>query len=253
MPRAARAVAPRPILTIAALALLGGCGHQSAIESGLNRDLVLADQLQQRNAPPLVVARDSAPAAVASPRAAEPARDAGAPGMRSGVVTRTIVVHTPATARPAVAAGTPATAPVVAGHSGAANGGTYDPGHVSDGEIASTESSAPAARNGNASNDVGGSARSGPVYRTAQTHGERDAILGSVAGAIIGAATGHGLRGGLIGAVAGGALGAIYGGSIDRSFPGYPTYAGVQPSRGFRHDPGYRPYPGYRVPMYRTF
>jgi len=245
MPRAARTfrtASTRSILGLAALALLGACGRQSALDSGLNKDLVLADQLQQRSAPPLVVTQDSAAAAPTE----EPAYAPVGETMRTRFAARTVA--------PAHLSPRPATAAVVA--VAPTHAGSYTPGHADGGDVIGTGPAAPTDRDASttdATSRVGvyGATTSGtstPVYRQPQAHAERDAIVGSVAGAIIGAAAGHGVRGGLIGAVAGGALGAIYGGSVDRSYPGYPTYAGTHTSRAYRTNPGFR-----SVPSYHTF
>lgn len=246
MPRAARAVrtaSARPILVAASLALLGACGRPSAADSGLNDDLVLAGQLQQRNAPAVVVAQDTAPTA-----AAAPARTTVREIVRTRVVT--YAAARPAVAKPAASAGAPAPT-----HADDRVGG-YDPGHASSGEVVAAgptaDGGAPAPGGTYGAGSYGStSGTSTPVYQQPQAHAERDAIVGTVAGAIIGAVTGHGARGALIGAAAGGALGAVYGGSVDRTYPGYgagyPTYAGVRNSRS------YRTLSGFRVPTYRPY
>lgn len=247
--RTFRTASARSVLGVVALALVGACGRQSALDSGLNKDLVLADQLQQRNAPALVVPQDSAP--VAAPASAPaPVREV----VHTRVVTRTTTrTVAPAPARSVVAA-TPA--PATGTQAMGSRPGSYEPGHAADGEAVGTAPStgtdvepAPAGTYGAGSYGANTAGPSTPVYRQPQAHAERDAIVGSIAGAIIGAAASHGNRvqGGLIGAVAGGALGAVYGHSADRTFPGYPTYAGTRTSRGYRASSGFVP------PTYRSF
>ena len=249
MPRAVRALrtaSARPIFVAASLALLGACGRPSAADSGLNDDLVLAGQLQQRNAPAVAVAQDTAPAAPTV--AAAPARTTVREIVRTRVgmhaVARRVV------ADPAASAGAPAPT-----HADARVGG-YDPGHASSGEVVAAgptaDGGAPVPGGTYGAGSYGStSGTSTPVYQQPQAHAERDAIVGTVAGAIIGAVTGHGARGALIGAAAGGALGAVYGGSVDRTYPGYgagyPTYAGVRNARSSRT------LSGFRVPTYRPY
>ncbi len=244
--RTFRTASVRSVVGLVALAFVGACGRQSALDSGLNKDLVLADQLQQRNAPVLVVPQDTAAAAAPAPAAA-PGREV----VRTRVVTRTV---TPTVAQPPA----PSAAPVAgaATPAGGSRVGSYTPGHAADGEVDVTGSgagadvdAAPAGTYGAGSYGAAGSGTSTPVYRQPQAHAQRDAIVGSIAGALIGAVASHGdrVRGGLIGAVAGGALGAVYGHTADRTFSGYPTYAGTRTSRGYRTTPGFIP------PTYRSF
>ena len=254
MHRAARtssSASLRPVLGLAALALLGACGHPSMVETGLNKDLALADQLQRRSAPPLVSRQE-----LTSPAPAAPT-----PIIQTRVVMRTVnrsqAVRIPTPRETSPVATTSRTPAPTRG------GDEIRPGVARSvgGEVVANGPTAPADRDpaiydagtSNAgaygagsygSGDVGSGtgASSAPVYGQPQAHTARDGVFGSVAGAMIGAAASHGdrVRGGLIGAVAGGALGAIYGHSVDR------TYAGVQTSPGYRTYSSYRSTPKYR-------
>lgn len=251
MPRAARALcsaarrhtAARVTFGLALLGPLAACGRMTAAESGLNSDLALADQLHQRNAPALTAVPDESPAAPpAAARTPAPVRRApvahvlrvaAAPAAVASPRAGAAPLHRPATrtdASQAAAAGEVVGA--VRDRDDRADAGTYTGPTTST--VASTDLPASEAPSG----DV--AATSAPTaQRQPQGHATRDGVFGSVAGAIIGAATSRGdrVRGGIIGAVTGGALGAIYGGTADRSYPGY----------GYGTTPGYRPTPTYRA------
>ena len=238
--------APRALCTAAstaALAVLGACTVRPVADTGLNKDLALADQLQRLNAPALVVPRDTTtPAAAPAQPVVQPAPVA------TRTVTRTVVRTVARAHAPTVAglAAQPRVAQAELAHSpappstvrpSAPEAGTYNAPSAAAGEVASAGPSAPV-------DPVTTQPGALPVEREPRTHGVRDGVLASVAGAIIGAAASphDRVRGGLIGAVAGGALGAVYGRSADRSYPAYSAYG----------PPSYRTYSGLRrYPTYR--
>ncbi len=258
MPRAVRTASVRVILG-GALAVLGACGRISAADSGLNTDLVLANQLQRSNTPPSL-AEDSTPVPAAVPAAAPaaaPARVAAHTTARRGGFH--LVARRPDVARTVAAIPTPAGHTAATAHSPAATAGAgsqageYDAGRTSDGEVVA---------GGPAAHDTGvydtqAPRADRPAQVEPQSHGGRDAVLGTLAGAIIGAATGHGVRGALVGAAAGGVLGAVYGGSIDRSFGPYAGYgaspAGTPSYASARLPRGARGVTSFRVPTYRAY
>lgn len=242
MHRAPRAL--RTAASAAALALVGALGTacgavRPAADTGLNKDLALADQVQRLNAPTLVVPQDSTPAAPA----------ATAPAVSARILTHTVVrtrVAAPSAARsdaPATVAAQPRTPHASAGTpTDASATGAYDAGRASGGEVADAGPSAPADGGSAGSTAPGAYGADLPVERRPQAHTARDGVLAAVAGAVIGAAASphDRVRGGLIGAVAGGALGAVYGHSADRTYPGYEP-------------PSYRTYTGLRrYPTYRS-
>ena len=260
--RATAGHASRAVLGAAALSLLAACGHQAPIETGLNTDLALADQLQRRNAPTLVSTQELAEPASAPAPAVTRATSLGTPSpiVHTRTVIRTVQrAADAASVEPRAAVYTPRPSGTRSAASSTRTPATVD--RATDGEVVETEpvestDRSSVARDGSydagvyrgdtersASATTGATTTGGSVYRPqVQTHTARDGVLGSIAGAIIGAAASHGdrVRGGLLGAVAGGALGAVYGHSVDHTYAdagAYPTY---RPSTSFRRTPRYR-------------
>lgn len=240
----ARGAVMRPALGLLMLATLGACASRPAADTGLNKDLALADQLQRQSAPALVTSPELASVSPDSGGArVDPAPRPHAAVVRTRVITRVVAAGVTPAAH-AARAGVPRgigradAGEVIAARSVSPGGrqssgaeGAYGSGTPAGTSEAGTYGASPtgAGTDGAGGPSTAGSAGGGydasaPVYRQPQAHAARDGVFGSVAGAIIGAvASGRGnrVRGGLIGAVAGGALGAIYGGSVDRSIPTY--------------------------------
>ena len=239
-------LAMRPVLAGVALAFVGACGHQVPVETGLNKDVALAEQLQRRNAPTLVSTQELSPLAQTAAQATTHVT-APAPIVRTHLVVR--VVDRAPVVRGARSLGIPVTATRVTAPIA---------DRAASGEVVATEPAAPAENGGpvrdggadggvyrtNVQNSAVSTTANAPIYRQqVQAHTARDGVLASIAGAIIGAAASHGdrVRGGLIGAVAGGTLGAIYGHSVDRTYADAQSVYPSSPSTAtFRRSPRYR-------------
>ncbi|HEY0778664.1 MAG TPA: hypothetical protein VGD56_11920 [Gemmatirosa sp.] len=257
MPRTTRLQRIRQAAAAVAAVVTAACARHPAPEPGLNKDVVLAAQLQRQQVPavtvtPALIPVAAAPMPTASISATPAVHRARVNGVRPREATAMPaagggrhVVHADGgevlAARPEARVAYPAAAVVAAprapetttSNAGASDAGTYAPAPSGPGTYA-TQGGGPEATSAGVSSG-GGYGAAAPVYREPQAHAARDGVFGSVAGAILGAAAsgrGNRVRGGLIGAVAGGALGALYGGSVDRTESGYG--AGYRGARAYR-------------------